>query len=68
MMIPILFYVSQLDLSIRARRFHIFWNREPNRIRKILVFQIRNRNRNREIETDRTGTGTVGTEKFFNDK
>jgi hypothetical protein len=51
------------NIGSRARRFHIFWNREPNRIRNILISRIRNRNRNREIETDRTGT--VGTEKFF---
>ncbi len=56
---------SNRNPTSRARRFHIFWNRKPNRIRNILVFQIRNRNRNREIETDRTGTETVGTEKFF---
>jgi hypothetical protein len=57
--------VCEMHIANRARRFHIFWNREPNRIRNILISQIRNRNRNREIETDRTGTGTVGTENFL---
>jgi len=46
---------NSLAETNRARRFQLFWNREPNRIRNISVSQNRSRNRNRQIKTGRTG-------------